>query len=92
MATGEALKDFGVFAAIGLMGWLMIEAGARLGAEWAKLHGGAEGPKADPTGIGALDDARAEALIPGFAAERRCTCRACRTRHLAEPCSDYDGD
>lgn len=45
------------------------------------------------------EDAKAEALVPGFAAERNapsyggaCRCRACQTHGRREPCSDFDED
>jgi hypothetical protein len=92
MQPGEGMLVIAGAMVLGLAGFAFVRGAQKLSAQWAN----------------AVDDtfgetARAEALVPEFAAARfgqqrdapdyggRCRCIACRTRPL-EPCSDYDGD
>lgn len=91
--TGEGMVSAAAsIAVVGLAGYLFVRGAAKLGEGWTQAI------TAWPSDELAVEEARAGALVPEYAAalrapdySGRCRCVACRARPK-EPCSDFDGD
>lgn len=88
MDAGEGIRAVGFVIGLGVGLWAFVAIVGSIGRHWQV--------EIDRWPSDA-EDARAEALVPGFAADRRaptyrggCGCRHCRSRATVEPCSDFD--